>query len=651
MPDTFSETERRIALAVARACLPAGRRLGGAGPATVAKLEAALDEIDARALRGYGAVLHAVEQGARLTNGGRAFTDLTAEQAERHLVRLADGGLASRALALAVTMPLKIAYFDDADVYEALRAPWGFTSADEPARWREQMAILDADEEIECDAVVIGTGAGGAVVAKELAERGHAVLMVEEGQYYSRSSFTGHAVETLRRFYRDAGATGSIGNCVIPIPMGRLVGGSTAINTGTCWRTPDWVLEKWATNGLTDLAPDRMAPYFERVERELQVAPADAQYLGSVANVIARGCEVLGYSHRPLNRNAPGCDGASVCDFGCPRGAKRSTDVSYVPSALQRGAMLYTGVRAERVLFEDGRAVGIEGRSVEGGHRLRVRATATVVSCGTLITPAFLQRQGLHKGRPHIGHHLSIHPASTVSALFDDDILGYTSIPQGYCIDEFQREGILPMGASAPIDMGASQFNFVGRQLMDVMENYDRVASFGVMVSDRSRGRVRLGPDGRPVVLYWFGRRERDLLQRGMAIVSRVFLAAGAREVYPALHGHRVLRDAADLERMERARTAAADYLLTAFHPLGTCRMAPDPRRGAVSANNELFGLPGLYVADGSVVPSSVGVNPQVTIMALATRAADVLADRLDGPRAQRAWSVQTAMSAAAGGS
>jgi choline dehydrogenase-like flavoprotein len=470
------------------------------------------------------------------------------------------------------------------------------------------------------------------VMAKELAEHGHAVLMVEEGDYYSRTSFTGHAVDNLRRFYRDAGATGSVGNCVIPIPMGRLVGGSTAINTGTCWRTPDWVLQRWADQGLTDLAPDRMGPYFERVEGELQVGPADPKYLGGVADVIARGCDVLGYSHRALNRNAPGCDGASVCDFGCPTGAKRSTDVSYVPDALRRGAMLYTGVRAERVLFENGRAVGLEARSVATGHRLRVRASATIVSCGTLITPAFLQRHGLHRGRRHIGRNLSIHPASTVSALFDEEIFGYTAIPQGYCIDEFQREGILPMGASAPIDMAASQYNFVGRQLMDVMEAYDRIASFGVMVSDRSKGRVRLGPGGRPVVLYWFGRRERDLMQRGMAMVSRVFLAAGAREVYPALHGHRVLRGPGDLERMERAHTAAADYLLTAFHPLGTCRMAVEPGRGVVSPSHEVFGVPGLYVADGSVVPSSVAVNPQVTIMALATRAADLLADQLDKP-------------------
>ena len=245
MAEGFGETNRGIALSVARACMPPGHRLAGAGPATVTKLEGALAEIDARAPAGYGAVLQTLEQAARLTNGGRPFSALAPDEAERYLVSLADGNLAQRALALAATMPLKIAYFDDADVYQELRAPWGFTAPDEPARWQEQMTTLDADDEITCDAVVIGTGAGGAVMAKELAERGHAVLLVEEGDYYSRKSFTGRAVDNLRRFYRDAGATGSVGNCVIPIPMGRLVGGSTSINTGTCWRTPDWVLQRW----------------------------------------------------------------------------------------------------------------------------------------------------------------------------------------------------------------------------------------------------------------------------------------------------------------------------------------------------------------------------------------------------------------------
>jgi hypothetical protein len=237
------------------------------------------------------------------------------------------------------------------------------------------------------------------------------------------------------------------------------------------------------------------------------------------------------------------------------------------------------------------------------------------------------------RGLRWLGRNLSIHPATTVSALFDEEIRGYNAVPQGYCVDEFRREGILLMGASAPIDLGAAQFGFVGRKLVDVMDRYERIASFGVMIDDETRGRVvvrRTGNGGRtPLLLYRLGRVERERLRRGVEIMARIFLAAGAREVYPALHGHRVLRDAQDLRRLSATLPAASDWLLTAFHPLGTCRLATGPDRGVVSPDHEVFGAPGLYVADGSSVPTSVGVNPQVTIMAMATRAADRIARRL----------------------
>jgi hypothetical protein len=253
-----------------------------------------------------------------------------------------------------------------------------------------------------------------------------------------------------------------------------------------------------------------------------------------------------------------------------------------------------------------------------------------VLACGTLLTPLLLQRDGLDRGLAHVGRNLSIHPATIVSALFDESIEMYKAIPQGYCVDEFQREGILLLGASAPLDFGAAQFTFVGRKLMEIMDAYDRVASFGVMACDASRGRVQLGPGGRPLILYWLGREERARLLRGVEITARIFQAAGAREVYPSLHGHRVLRSARDLHRLRSARPAARDFLLSAFHPLGTCRMARTKKDGVVSTDHEVFGRPGLFIADGSVVPSALAVNPQVTIMALATRAAERISARLE---------------------
>jgi choline dehydrogenase-like flavoprotein len=173
----------------------------------------------------------------------------------------------------------------------------------------------------------VGTGAGGAVVAKELAQRGHAVVLLEEGAHRGRADFDGRSISGLQRFYRGKSLLGTVGNVFIPLPMGRLVGGSTAINTATCWRTPERVLARWVSAfGLAELAPERMAPYFERVERTLEIAPPDARYLGGAARVIARGADRLGCAHGPVARNAPACDGAGVCDTGCPTGAKRSMD-------------------------------------------------------------------------------------------------------------------------------------------------------------------------------------------------------------------------------------------------------------------------------------------------------------------------------------
>jgi choline dehydrogenase-like flavoprotein len=636
MAEGLAPRARRTAVALAETLMPAAGSLRAADERTVAAAEEILRAFGDPAVRGYGALLRTFENVVRPTHGGRGFSRLDPARRNALLTRWVDGSIAQRSLALALTAPLKVGYFDDAGIYDAKGARHRFVSVEERPRWMDQVtpgAALDEDD-IECDVVVVGTGAGGAVAAKELAQRGLAVMMLEEGEYHTRSEFNGSAIDGFRRFYRAKGMIAALGTAVIPIPLGRLVGGCTAINTGTCWRTPDWVLDRWSREaGLTEFAPGRLDPYFERVERELHVEAATQPWLGGVANVIARGADALRFSHRPLNRNAPGCDGSGVCDFGCPTDARRSTNVSYVPRALEGGAMLATGVRAERVIREDGRAAGIEARVLATGRRVRVRARATVLACGSLLTPLILQRDGIHKTLRHVGRNLSIHPATTVSALFDEEIRGYAAIPQGYCVDEFHRDGILMMGASAPIDIGAAQFAFSGRRLMELMDRYENVASFGVMVEDEPRGRVRPGIRGRPLITYRLGRLELDRLHRGVEMLVRIFLAAGAREVYPAAHGHRAIRTPADLERFRSHRPAARDWLCTAFHPLGTCRIATGPAEGVVDTAHQVFGVPDLYVMDGSAVPGPPAVNPQVTIMTLVTRAADLLADRLEASR------------------
>jgi len=189
---------------------------------------------------------------------------------------------------------------------------------------------------------------------------------------------------------------------------------------------------------------------------------------------------------------------------------------------------------------------------------------------------------------------------------------------------------MLILGAGAPLDMGANMFPFVGDRYMDVMQHYDRVASYGVMVEDGPNGRIVLGPGGVPLPLYRLGKRERRLLARGSAAVARVFRAAGARQIFTEIKGHEELSTLEDIERLERSCPNALDIIMIAFHPLGTCRMGVDPDRSVVDGYHESHDVPGLYIVDGSVVPTSIAVNTQLTIMALATRAASLIAERFN---------------------
>src|SRR5262249_41401330 len=295
------ESARRTALALARAVLPPGKRFAGADEGTVTRFEALVTSFDPRALPRFAKMLAMLEHAARPTHGGRPFSRLSPEKADRFLDAWSDGDLVRRSLMLALTAPLKMAYFDDPEVYARIGCKWDFSAKSvEREKYMARVHQVDADGDFEGDVVVVGTGAGGAVVAKELAERGHAVILVEEGEYHGREAFSGRAPEGLRRFYRNAGMTASVGNTVIPIPMGRMVGGSTAINTGTCWRTPEWVLQSWVEeHGLAELSADKLAPYFDRVEQVLEVDVAPAKYLGGVARVVARGADALGYRHFP----------------------------------------------------------------------------------------------------------------------------------------------------------------------------------------------------------------------------------------------------------------------------------------------------------------------------------------------------------------
>jgi choline dehydrogenase-like flavoprotein len=631
----FTNDELAILRALGETALPTGELLRSPREGTYRRMERFFDGMPPSFGQGYRALLWTLELRTLASTGARFSSMPSARRLE-----VLDEWSASEALRLplrGLLAPIKMAHFDDPQVYAAIGCRYGVEVPTklEHARWREQISdagALPDGETLECDVVVVGSGAGGAPVAKALAERGHAVLVLEEGQHHTRLDFDGRPLAMLQKTYRKNGLTIAYGNTAIPIPVGLGVGGTTTINSGTCFRLPETTLAEWhAQYGLTELTSASLAPYYDACERFMEVGPSSKAALGKPAEVIAKGCDALGYSHHALPRNAPGCDGQGLCCFGCPTDAKRSANISWVPSALGAGAQLLTGFKVERVLTEGETAVGVEGTAngPNGPVKLTVRARVVVLACGTLYTPLLLLKSGLANGSGQVGRNLSIHPASGALGLFGEDLEAWKTVPQGYAIDEFRDEGLMFEGAHTPLDVTAATLTTYGPDFVARMEQYRRTVGFGFMVKDRSRGRVRLGAHGEPLLSYWLGKEDLATMMRGFGILARVFFAAGATAVFPSIAFHERLASLADVEALERAHVAPRHLDISAYHPLGTCRMGHDPFASVVDPTHETHDVHNLFVCDGSVVPGSLGVNPQLTIMALALRAAESIDRRI----------------------
>lgn len=483
--------------------------------------------------------------------------------------------------------------------------------------------------ELVCEVCVIGAGAGGAIVAAELAEAGADVVLLEQGSHHSPDEFTARVPQMLAKLYRDAGQTITIGSPPIVMPLGSGLGGTTLVNSGTCFRTPASVLESWRSELGLYIDEEELGRCFARVEAALSVAEVTPELAGGNAAAARRGAQRLGWSHGYLRRNAKGCVGSGVCAFGCPTSAKQHAGITYVPRATAAGAQILTGATARRIATRSGRAIHVEV-TLAGGEAIEVRAGDVVVAAGTVHTPGLLARSGLGLRSRQLGRNLSIHPATAAFALMEERVDMGRGVPQSFYVDEFADEGIMLEGIAGPPSYAAMSLPLSGRRHEEAMARYPFLAQFGLMVSDSSRGSVR-SPRGSlartlarsrsngvaatieqtPLISYDLDDADLSRFRTGLSRLQELFLAAGAKEVYLPLP-----------DGVKPARARRGDLRLMAFHPLGTARANPRCDQGVVDAHLAVHGVQGVHVADGSVVPSSLGVNPQLTIMALATRLA-----------------------------
>jgi len=628
--------EREILFRIGQAIIPQGRVFPPFTREAVLRGEQVAGSLPASVRQAVRTIIWLIEMGS-IPRYGRRMSSLKTPDRLHYLRTWSQGNAARRAAFRYITLPQKVFYYDDPDKFEMLGVEYRKPPVqDESPRWMANVtpgSDLTEDLEIETEVVVVGTGAGGAAAACALAEKGDTVVIVEEGHYHRRSAFSGRPFEMQSLMYRGVGGIAmTLGNPPIFLPTGCCVGGTTTINSGTCFRTPSRTLKRWRDlHGLAEYTDAAMAPYFDRVEAEYQVETAKMEYVGKSGEILARGAEKLGYSHGPLDRCAPDCDGQGICSFGCNTGAKRSTDVSFVPRALRNNAQLLTGVRVDYLLVKDGQVLGVSGVSLATGTAVTIRASVVVLAMGTLMTPLFLRRHGVGNSSGQLGRNVSIHPANGVTALMDEVVDGWKCIPQGYMVDQFESDGIVIEGAFAPLDSSAVLNPMIGTEFQDMMENYRHLAVSGFMIEDDSRGTVHNGMNGQAMLAYNVVPSDCERIVRAFSILTRIYLAAGARKVWAPVHGWSPMAGFDDLVRNLERDVRPSDLELSAFHPLGSCHMGSDPTRHVCTPEGELHDLGNVFICDGAAIPPALGVNPMVTISAVAMRMADRIHDRING--------------------
>lgn len=481
-----------------------------------------------------------------------------------------------------------------------------------------------------CDVVVIGSGAGGAVAAAELAESGLAVTVLEEGPHRPTQTFTHDDLEMGRVLYRDGGGTAMLGRPMVRYNEGRCVGGSTVVNGGMSWRTPERVLERWRDHeAMPGLSPEAMEPWFERVERFLSASVQDPDSVGRDQHLMQEGARRLGWRVVDSIRAQVHCGGCNRCVFGCPTGAKQSTLVSYLPRALSFGADIHADCRADRIRFRGKQAVGVQATVTEaGGHRRRVTidAAAVVVACGAIHTPALLTRSRVRSPSGRIGHGLTVHPGAQVTAVFDELVEGWKGVHQAYQVREFEQEGIVLAAVNLPPPMVARSLRLHGARLGQAMEEYPRMVTAGVLVEDTTTGRVRT-VRGVPLPSYQATALDGRRVLTAVARLGELLFEAGATRLYLPFGLPAATADGPDELRAVLAQSPPTKALeLFTVHLMGTAAMGGDPLRHVCDPYGRMWDTAGLYVADASLFPSPIGVNPMESVMALSSRCAAAVA-------------------------
>jgi choline dehydrogenase-like flavoprotein len=531
--------------------------------------------------------------------------------------------------------------------WPAIGYPGPFSAPPSPAQAPKTIDVLDigeAEHTLTADVCVIGSGAGGAVIAAELQQAGRSVLVLEMGGYRNESDFKQLELPGLFELYLGGGLASSEDGS-IALFAGSTLGGGTVVNYMNCLRTPDRIRREWSAHGIEGIDDPAYEENIDAVMERIS-ATDSATTQNRQHKKMIRALDELGMAHRPIVRNVdPSCEDPRVCGYclaGCQRGCKQSTMKTYLQDASDAGARFVVGCHADRILVSEGRATGVEAtvaRTDGSSAKLTVQAPTVVVACGSIESPALLLRSGI--GGPAVGKHLRLHPAGIVNGIYEEPIEAWIGQIQSEVSDHFaQCDGehgflIESVGAMPVVNATGVPWRDGEQHKRDYARMFRHHAPFLTVARDHGEGEVVLDPRGQPLVRWSLSDEvDRRLFIRANVELARLHYAAGAPEIR-TLHAVEIVwrRDSGEpfeefVSRIERAPYGPADITIFTAHQMGSCRMGIDPSDSVADGRGELHDVKGVWIGDGSAFPTAPGVNPMVSIMSLARRTAGQIAAR-----------------------
>jgi long-chain-alcohol oxidase len=583
--------------------------------------------------------------------GLRRFSSLPREQREQVLLSWCDSRVPQRRAAFhALRKAALLTYYGlpapdggPSPVWEAIGYPGPLGAPDDPPP--KQLAPLSIDESttLDCDVCIVGSGAGGGTAGAVLSQAGFDVVVLERGGYYDDADFDGAELKALTTLY--SGAPTASHDQSVGLIAGSCLGGGTVVNYSTSFRTPDDVRAEWAAHGVPAFASADFTVSLDAVCERLGVNQ-EHNDPSTREQKLRDACLALGWHIDAMPRNVSGaCDqgrDCGYCGFGCRRGAKQSTAKTWLRDAQGADARIVVGVAVDRVTVEGGAARGVTA-TTDKGHRLTVRSRAVVAACGALHTPALLKRSGL--ANPNVGKHLRLHPATAVWGVYDEELRPWEGTMQALYSDEHRN---LDEGYGVKYETAAGHPHLAvpfmpwrgARAHHELMQALSHTIAFGVLLRDRDGGEVRIDRDGEPVVRYRLSHYDTRHLRVGIEGAARMHEAAGAQRIFTS-HSDWVAYDpsaggrgeSGSRERFMRDADACGyangRCQLGSFHIMGSARMGGSPATSVCDPNAQTWDVRDLHVLDGSAFPTSSGVNPQISIQAIAHMGARALAARL----------------------